>query len=562
MTFENFIPPRSKKVWEIIGEVEKNFLSSEENFLMIQPDCKYFVSKIFSETAEKFDTIILQNNLIGNLEKAELVELIKKVEKNLNPRGTIIFTLENLSFAENIMAILNGEPPKFKISLTFKELVNSAKEAGANVYRTLSASRKVSVPKSILEMSATDVSAFMHIVTATLEELPPKTLIQSVIGEKLVCAPIRLYMANDFITTEPGFFSQSTLSVDKVKLVSGDEYDKKIFINQRMSLPSFAAGVSFFKQLRDLNYLYINEIDDHPTHWKKDYDSSGWINFVGAHAVQTSTKYLADYLKQFNPIVKVFTNQLRKIQPPRNFDEEFRQKNRPVTIFFGALNRDADFAKILPVLNDVAKLYGNKILFKVVARMELFNSIQTKNKILLGKSEVYDGQYISYEEYEEALRTSDIALLPLLDNEFNRSKSDLKFIECASGGAVALASPVVYSEVIKDGENGFIFRNLREFEEKLKLLIFNPGKRREIAKKAYEYVKHNRLMSQHYEERIDWYRELLARLPELNEKTWQRIEKLSTKFKHEISKQEKISQSAEVKNKGLLGPNEEILIPV
>lgn len=562
MTFENFIPPRSKKVWEITGEVEKNFLSSEENFLMIQPDCKYFVSKIFSETAEKFDTIILQNNLIGNLEKAELVELIKKVEKNLNPRGTIIFTLENLSFAENIMAILNGEPPKFKISLTFKELVNSAKEAGANVYRTLSASRKVSVPKSILEMSATDVSAFMHIVTATLEKLPPKTLIQSVIGEKLVCAPIRLYMANDFITTEPGFFSQSTLSVDKVKLVSGDEYDKKIFINQRMSLPSFAAGVSFFKQLRDLNYLYINEIDDHPTHWKKDYDSSGWINFVGAHAVQTSTKYLADYLKQFNPIVKVFTNQLRKIQPPRNFDEEFRQKNRPVTIFFGALNRDADFAKILPVLNDVAKLYGNKILFKVVARMELFNSIQTKNKILLGKSEVYDGQYISYEEYEEALRTSDIALLPLLDNEFNRSKSDLKFIECASGGAVALASPVVYSEVIKDGENGFIFRNLREFEEKLKLLIFNPGKRREIAGKAYEYVKHNRLMSQHYEERIDWYRELLARLPELNEKTWQRIEKLSTKFKHEISKQEKISQSAEVKNKGLLGPNEEILIPV
>ena len=556
MTVENFIPPRSKSVLEI-GATE----DSKENFLAMQPECDYKISETLPTNENKFDTIILQNELIGNLEHGELVELIKKSAEKLNPRGTLIFTLDNVAFAENVMAILKGEPLKFKVSLTLKELEAATEEAGAKVYRSLHASRGVSVPRKLVEVAETDVSVFAHIVTATLEDLPPKTLIHSIIGEKLVCAPIRIHMPNNFIMTEPSFVASSNLSGEDLKLNTGDEYENKILINQRMSLPTFARGVRIFEQLKKFGYLYLAEMDDHPSRWQEDYEKTGHINFVGCHAVQTSTKYLANYLRQFNPNVKVFANQLRKIQPPRNFDEEFQQKNKPVTIFFGALNRDEDFAEILPVINEIAKIYGKKISFKVVARQELFNSIRAESKILLGNPNNYDGQYIPYEEYEAALRTSDIALLPLLDNEFNRSKSDLKFIECASGGAAVLASPVVYSEVIRDGENGFIFRNLREFEEKLKLLIFNKTKRREIAENAYNYVKQNRLMSQHYEERINWYRELLAKLPELNKETQKRIDKLAPKFKNQIETQQKISPPTIQENKGLLGPHGEILIP-
>ena len=540
MTLENLIPPRSKNVLEIIGEVADDFQNSKEYFLQIQPACDYEISKTLTDSEKRFDTIILQNTLIGNLEHNELVKLIKKSAEKLNPRGTLIFTLDNVAFAENVMAILKGEPLKFKISLTLKELENAVQDAGANIYRSLHASREVSVPRKLVEISNTDVSVFAHIITATLEDLPPKTIIHSIIGEKLVCAPIRIYMPNSFIMTEPSFFASSNLSGENLKLNTDDEYKNKIMINQRMSLPSFANGVQFFEQLKAFGYLYISEMDDHPNHWQESYEKTGHITFVGSHAIQTSTKYLAEYLRQFNPNVKVFANHLKKIQPPRNFDREFQQKNKPVTIFFGALNRDEDFAEILPVINNVATFYGKKIMLKVIARQELFNSIRTENKILLGNPNNYDGQYIPYDQYEEALRTSDIALLPLLDNEFNRSKSDLKFIECASGGVAVLASPVVYSEVIHDGETGLIYRDLKEFEQKLKLLIFNRTKRREIAESAYNYVKHNRLMSQHYEERIDWYRELLERLPELNEETQKRIDKLAPKFKNEIEAQKTI----------------------
>ena len=567
MTFERFIPPRSKSVLEIIGEQDENFQDSKENFLAIQPACNYTVTKNFSDVEGKFDTIIFQSAVIGNLKNPELVALIKNFSYNLNPRGTFIFTLDNIAFVENVMAILKGEPTKFKINLTLGELESAVEKSGAKIFRSLHASREIGVPRNLLEIADVDISAFAHIVTATLEKLPKKTVIQSMIGEKLVCAPMRIHLPNSFITTEPGFSSESFLHGENYESYSdNEEFQNKIFINQRVSIATFSAGKKFFEKMQRENYLYLSEMDDNPNLWRQDYERTDWINFIGVHAIQTSTEYLADFFRQFNPNVKVFANQLRKIQPPRNFNKEFNQKNRPVTIFFGALNRDEDFAEILPVINDIAKTYGKKILFKIVAKQKLFNSIETESKILLGKPEVYDGQFISYEEYENALHTSDIALLPLLDNEFNRSKSDLKFIECASGGAVVLASPVAYEKTVKDGETGFIFKDTKEFDEKLRMLIFNKTKRREVAENAYNYVKNNRLMSQHYEERIDWYKELLAKLPELNKETQARIEKIAPNFKDEVlPDEEKISEpkkNISQKNEGLLGPNNEIMIPV
>ena len=165
----------------------------------------------------------------------------------------------------------------------------------------------------------------------------------------------------------------------------------------------------------------------------------------------------------------------------------------------------------------------------MIAKTELFNKIEATNKVFVGKREVYNGQYVPYEVYEQELRTTDISLLPLRDNIFNRSKSDLKFIECAGNGSVVIASPTVYSEAVKDGETGFIYHDVNEFYNTLKMLIDNQNKRIEVAKNAYEYVKHNRLLSQHYEERFDWYNELIAKLPELNIETQKRIEILKDK---------------------------------
>lgn len=534
MTFETFIPARAMSVLELTGDAPEDFETSQEKFLEIQPECSYTVSTDLTNIRNTFDAILVQSPLIGTLNHSKLVALIKKVAKHLKNDGTLIFTLDNIGHAENIQAILDGKPPKFKVTITQNELQDAIEDAGLNVLRSLNAGRGVQVRRQIAELTKTDMAVFVYIFTAYKSEPPKKTLIQTLIGESTVCAPSRVHMPNAFFMTEPNVFIVSSPVGKTYKLFEREQFEERVFINQRMCFPSFAVGLDFFNVLREKEILFISEMDDHPVLWEDDYKKTAWINFRAVHAIQTSTPYLADFLSQFNPHVTVFANQLRRLPPPRDFDEEFRQK-KPVTIFFGALNRDGDFMELVPVLNRLAKQYGKKLAFKILSRRNLFDALESENKTFVGDMNRYDGQFISYDAYEEAIRSSDIALLPLRDNEFNRSKSDLKFIECAGSGCVALASPIVYANTIVDGKTGFIYRDEREFSNKLNLLIKNRNLRRTVAERAYEYVRAERLMSQHYEERLDWYRELLLRLPELTAEASERIEKFIPQFKQEIA---------------------------
>ena len=534
MTFENFIPARAKSVLELTGDVPADFETSEKKFLEIQPECKYTVAEDIQDVKGIFEAILVQSPLIGTLGNKKLVALIKKIAERLKKNGTLIFTLDNIGNGENLTAILEGKPPKFKVTLTRDELAEAIEDAGLNVLRSLNAQRGIQVKKKIAELSKTDMAVFVYIFTVYRSEPPKKTLIQTLIGEETVCAPSRVHMPNAFFMTEPNIFITSSQVGKPYKLFDKEQFEDRIFINQRMCFPSFAVGLDFFNVLRQKGILFISEMDDHPILWEEDYKKTAWINFRAVHAIQTSTPYLADYLSQFNPHVTVFANHLRRLPPPRDFDDEFEQK-KPVTIFFGALNRDGEFIELLPLLNRIAKLYGNRVAFKILARKNLFDALDTDNKTFVGDLNKYDGQFVSFDTYEKAIRSSDIALLPLRDNEFNRSKSDLKFIECAANGATVLASPLVYSNTIQDGVTGFIYRDDREFINKLNLLIRNKNLRRMVAEKAYAYVKSERLMSQHYMERLEWYRELLLRLPELTNEAAERIGKFIPQFKQEIA---------------------------
>lgn len=535
MTFETFIPARSKIVLELTGEVSDDFETTEKKFLEIQPECRYTVAKDLTDIKGFFDVILIHSPLIGTLGNEKLVTLIKRIAVHLKRDGTMILTLDNIGHGENLAALLEGKPPKFKVTLTHDELNDAIEDAGLSVLRSLNASRSTQVLRQLADLAKTDLAVFVYIFTACKCEPPKKTLVQTLIGESTVCAPSRVHMPNAFFMAEPNIFIVSSPVGKPYRLFEREQFEERIFINQRMCFPSFAVGLDFFNMLRKKEILFISEMDDHPVLWEDDYKKTAWINFRAVHAIQTSTPYLADFLSQFNPNVTVFANQLRRLPPRRDFNEEFKQK-KPVTVFFGALNRDGDFIELLPILNRFAKQYGDKLVFKILARRNLFDALESKHKIFVGDMNKYEGQFVSYDVYEEAIRSSDIALLPLRDNEFNRSKSDLKFIECAGNGAVVLASPVVYSKSVEEGRTGFIYRDDREFVTKLNMLIKNRNLRRMVAETAYDYVRRERLMSQHYMERLEWYRELLSRLPELTMAASKRIQKFIPQYREEIAK--------------------------
>ena len=159
---------------------------------------------------------------------------------------------------------------------------------------------------------------------------------------------------------------------------------------------------------------------------------------------------------------------------------------------------------------------GDKRQFLVLADQPSFDLLKTPHKRFVGDLALYGGRYVSYETYRQALYAADISLLPLRDNAFNRMKSDLKFIESAANGAVALASPTVYERTLVDGCTGCIYRSPEEFSAKLARLIEDAPYRQAIARAGYGYVKEHRLISQHYRERMAAYRWMVAHRAELD----------------------------------------------
>ncbi len=238
-----------------------------------------------------------------------------------------------------------------------------------------------------------------------------------------------------------------------------------------------------------------------------------YLTYRSSHGIQTSTEPLAAYLRQFNPNIAIFTNQLSKLPPPRIYPND-----DSVTIFFGALNRQEDWAPIMPALNRVIATYPDRVSVKVIHDQEFFQALVTAQKEF--------EPFCPYERYQEIMSSCDIALLPLNPTRFNQMKSDLKFLECAGYGVTALASPTVYAQSIINGETGLIYHSVTEFESQLRELITNIEWRRKLARNAYQWVRDHRLLSLSYRERRDWYLQMRDRLPQLNEELRERLPEL------------------------------------
>ena len=353
---------------------------------------------------------------------------------------------------------------------------------------------------------AIETGAYQYLVRAIQSPIPPRRLlIQTMMMVPLACDRVRVLEPDQFSATIPGVRTVSSVKSADLGIARPDE--EKVFIWQRGSLQP--DELPKIQTLLAKDYLIIAEMDDDPRYWPEQ-EQNQFFTYRACHAIQTTTEPLAEFFRTINPNVAIFPNQLTYLPPPREYTS-----GKQIKIFFGALNRQADWQAILPTLNQVLADYQEVISAQIIHDQEFFAALNLVHK--------HFEPFCDYGRYQALLRTCDIALLPLNPTAFNRMKSDLKFIECASHGVTVLASPTVYGDTIQSGETGLIYHSLSEFEAQLRQLIENSSFRQTMAHNAYQWVKDNRMLAQHYHQRRDWYCQLRDDLPRLTQELWQRV---------------------------------------
>jgi hypothetical protein len=141
--------------------------------------------------------------------------------------------------------------------------------------------------------------------------------------------------------------------------------------------------------------------------------------------------------------------------------------------------------------------------FQIVHDRMFFDALETPHKSFR--------PLCDYDAYLGALGEAEIALMPLADTEFNRAKSDLKFIEAGAARVVPLASNVVYGDSLVDGETGLLFRSPGDLHNRMMQLPDSPALALQLGDAARRYVVEQRMLAYQVAHRIAWYRSLWSR---------------------------------------------------
>ena len=268
-------------------------------------------------------------------------------------------------------------------------------------------------------------------------------------------------------------------------------------------------GAAVIRTLLADGWLIVTEFDDHPDHFGM-LNADDQFAFRGVHAVQTSTPALAAILRTLNPEVTVFPNMVRALPDVRNFRDP-----QVLTLFFGALNRERDWAPLMPALNEVAEKAGDRLRFRVV----------------------HDQAFLRRAAHAAQTVHADLRLRHLHGTA--RGVRDL--VHAAGGHAVQ--SGQVRSEVHRGrrvprcgaGEPHRLCRQhrgwpnraavprRRELRDRLLRLVAMPELARGLGDAARHYVAGERMLAYQVAPRIAWYRSLWARRAELTSALYARL---------------------------------------
>jgi len=223
----------------------------------------------------------------------------------------------------------------------------------------------------------------------------------------------------------------------------------------------------------------------------------GWLKNPGktarivsyAQLVIAGNAYLAEYARKHNPNVVVIPTTIDTQQYKRK--NVAREPGRIVIGWTGSITTIKHFEYALPFLRELRKKYGDRIQVKVIGDASYVNEELGIRGIA----------WSSAKEIEE-LSGIDIGIMPLPDDEWTKGKCGLKGLQYMALEIPTVMSPVgVNTEIIRDGENGFLAGEINEWVEKISHLVESEELRKSMgaaARKTVEEKYSVKAMEQEY----------------------------------------------------------------
>lgn len=203
---------------------------------------------------------------------------------------------------------------------------------------------------------------------------------------------------------------------------------------------------------------------------------------VEADAVTVGSNHLKHIIEQINPQVYVVPNyiddSLWRVRPPAE------RTNRVNILYFGTPSHKPDLASIQPALVFVLNKLSRNVSMTVVGiqpdkSLALLSSLQN---VMFNPRFEYD--YRAFVAKANNLK-AHIGIAPLEVNEFNMSKSYIKFLEYSCMGIAGIYSRVSpYAEQVRPGIDGLMASTTNEWIDALITLIQDDQLRHQIVMSA------------------------------------------------------------------------------
>ncbi len=211
--------------------------------------------------------------------------------------------------------------------------------------------------------------------------------------------------------------------------------------------------------------------------------------WVSDHLIVTNGQ-LQKYYWQHNKSVSIIPNFIDTgIFPP---GQKKKELNRPLRIgYAGTMTHLEDFEQVVNALKKIKNKYKNEVKLAFINFIPPEFLEDPSIEFIPGSPDLH--------EFAKILANAnfDIGLAPLKFNEFNKSKSDIKFLEYSINKIAGVYSNYKpYENTVKNNVNGLSVNSesSKEWFEKISFLIENPSKIIEYGEKAFDYVSNFRTM--------------------------------------------------------------------